>query len=298
MFRAIARITPRASPLAPASVSAPSCSFHTSPPASESARSQRSRLTKKKNLLRRAELKQQHESSKPHIVLGYAAGQEWLWRNSELAKILVSPAERAPLPLLKGWDREAVAKHQDADPERAYPDPVRPSPNTLNFGVDGESAKVVFQDLPKVAAQRPLLNLNPNASEHDISVGYETALSQQLSASDQMARVMHLSNASAGGIAFENRKRIIKAFSSAQKPNDSGRAEVQAALFTLRIRDMWSHMQQAPRDIHARHSLSILLNQRAKVLRYLKRTDRNRYDAVLPRIGLDPRAVEGEIILR
>ena len=71
-----------------------------------------------------------------------------------------------------------------------------------------------------------------------------------------------------------------------------------AALLTLRVRDLWAHMKRAPGDIHSRRSLRKLLNQRAKLLRYLKRADRNRYDAVLPRIGVDPRAIEGEIILR
>lgn len=57
-------------------------------------------------------------------------------------------------------------------------------------------------------------------------------------------------------------------------------------------------MSRSPRDIASRRSLRALLHSRAKVLKYLKRSDRDRYDRVLPRIGVDPRAVEGEIILR
>jgi len=167
----------------------------------------------------------------------------------------------------------------------------------LNFGLGSDGKQLVFDDLPSVSAKRVLLNIDPLADQSTVTAGYEESLAQQMAQSEQMARILSLSNASAGGIAFENRKRIIAAFSTPEKPNDTGRTEVQAALLTLRIRDMWAHMQRAPRDIHSRHSLRSLLHQRAKILKYLKRTDRNRYDAVLLRIGVDPRAVEGEVIL-
>ena len=43
--------------------------------------------------------------------------------------------------------------------------------------------------------------------------------------------------------------------------------------------------------------MNILVHQRAKILKYLKRKSPQRYAAVLPRLGLDPRAVEGELVL-
>ena len=42
------------------------------------------------------------------------------------------------------------------------------------------------------------------------------------------ARVMDLRNSNARGIAFENRKRIIAAFSPPGKDNDTGCPEVQS----------------------------------------------------------------------
>lgn len=182
---------------------------------------------KKKNIVRRVELAQEAERSRPHVVLGYSPGQEWVWRNSDLAKILVSDAERAPLPPPKGWDRAQVSEHNEE--HASYPAGAHPPSSTLNFGVDKESAKVLFEQLPRVAAQRPLLNLDHRTAGDVITNAYDEALSAQLSASDQMHRILHLSNASAGGIAFENRRRIIQAFSTAEQPNDTGRSEVQGS---------------------------------------------------------------------
>ena len=66
----------------------------------------------------------------------------------------------------------------------------------------------------------------------------------------------------------------------------------------MQIRNIWSHLTRAPRDIHNRRTLRMLVHQRAKMLKYLKRVDRDRYATVLSRLALDPRAVEGEIIVR
>lgn len=40
-----------------------------------------------------------------------------------------------------------------------------------------------------------------------------------------------------------------------------------------------------------------MVHQRAKTLRYLKRIDRDRYEAVLLRLGLDQGSVEGELVI-
>lgn len=70
-----------------------------------------------------------------------------------------------------------------------------------------------------------------------------------------------------------------------------------AALLTLRIRTLWEHLNNFKKDISNRRSLRRLVHQRAKVLRYLKRLDRDRYDNVLGRLGLEPESVEGELVV-
>lgn len=68
---------------------------------------------------------------------------------------------------------------------------------------------------------------------------------------------------------------------------------------TYRLHLLHSHLAQ-PRfrkDNPTRRNMTILVHKRAKLLKYLKRTEPKRYDALLPRIGVNPRAVEGEIIV-
>jgi small subunit ribosomal protein S15 len=66
---------------------------------------------------------------------------------------------------------------------------------------------------------------------------------------------------------------------------------------TMQIRNLWSHLTQHKRDLSNRVSLRKLIHQRAKMLRYLKRHDRGRYEALLPRIGVEREAIEGELVV-
>lgn len=52
-----------------------------------------------------------------------------------------------------------------------------------------------------------------------------------------------------------------------------------------------------PRDIENRRPLRTLVHQRARILRYLRAVDVKRYDDCLHKIGVVPRAVEGEVIV-
>ena len=69
-----------------------------------------------------------------------------------------------------------------------------------------------------------------------------------------------------------------------------------AALLTLQIHNVWNHLREFKRDISNRRSLRRLVHQRAKLLKYLKRTDRDRYEHVLKWLGLEPGAVEGALV--
>jgi small subunit ribosomal protein S15 len=40
-----------------------------------------------------------------------------------------------------------------------------------------------------------------------------------------------------------------------------------------------------------------MVHHRAKILKYLKSISRPRYDDVLPRLGLEPESVEGELLI-
>jgi small subunit ribosomal protein S15 len=68
--------------------------------------------------------------------------------------------------------------------------------------------------------------------------------------------------------------------------NDTGSPEVQVALLTARINDLTGHFQQHKKDHHSRQGLVRLVNQRRKLLDYLKKKDVERYRDLIQRLGL------------
>ena len=69
------------------------------------------------------------------------------------------------------------------------------------------------------------------------------------------------------------------------------------ALLTYQIRNLWTHLMSFKRDVANRRSLRMLIHQRAKLLRYLRRKDRDRYETILDRLALEPESVEGELVV-
>jgi small subunit ribosomal protein S15 len=67
---------------------------------------------------------------------------------------------------------------------------------------------------------------------------------------------------------------------------DTGSAEVQVALLTARITDLSEHFKNHEKDHHSRQGLLRMVNQRRKLLDYLRSTDLNRYRDLIGRLGL------------
>ncbi|KAF8634921.1 hypothetical protein AX15_000661 [Amanita polypyramis BW_CC] len=169
-------------------------------------------------------------------------------------------------------------------------------PAHMNFGIGETEKTLLFRHLPVLSAQATVLarktqDLEVLANLH--TKGQETELHKL----NNFAKVVDLRNANAEGIAYENRRRIILAFSGSESPYDPGKAEVQAALLTYRIRNLYSHLTTFRRDVGNRRGLRKLVHRRAKILKYLKRMDRQRYDTILERLGLEPESVEGELVI-
>ena len=80
-------------------------------------------------------------------------------------------------------------------------------------------------------------------------------------------------------------------------PEVSSLTGVIAALLTPQIRKWWSHLGEFKRDVANRRNLRRLVHQRAKLLKYLKSTNRDWYERVLERLGLALGAVEGELVV-
>ncbi len=85
-------------------------------------------------------------------------------------------------------------------------------------------------------------------------------------------------------LTVADRAAIIKEHKRSN--NDTGSTEVQVALLTARIRDLTEHFKTHIHDHHSRQGLLRLVNQRRKLLDYLKKTDIARYRDLIAKLGL------------
>ena len=80
------------------------------------------------------------------------------------------------------------------------------------------------------------------------------------------------------------KKEIINQFKRDEK--DTGSTEVQVALLTANIIELTQHMQTHKHDFHSRRGLIAQVNKRRKLLSYIKKTDIERYRALIEKLGL------------
>ena len=70
------------------------------------------------------------------------------------------------------------------------------------------------------------------------------------------------------------------------KEGDTGSPEVQVALLTYNINKLQGHFADHKKDHHSRRGLIRMVNQRRKMLDYLKKKNTQRYADLIKRLGL------------
>jgi len=85
-------------------------------------------------------------------------------------------------------------------------------------------------------------------------------------------------------VADLNKADIVK--SNARSAADTGSPEVQVALLTARINELTPHFKTHAKDHHGRRGLLKMVNQRKRLLSYLKDKDADRYTALIQKLGL------------
>lgn len=85
-------------------------------------------------------------------------------------------------------------------------------------------------------------------------------------------------------LRHENKQTIINDFK--KHDSDTGSAEVQVALLTSRIAQITEHVRKSPKDVSSKRGLGNLVEQRRKLLKYIKNEDENRYKEILARLSL------------
>ncbi|MCQ2543967.1 MAG: 30S ribosomal protein S15 [Lachnospiraceae bacterium] len=85
-------------------------------------------------------------------------------------------------------------------------------------------------------------------------------------------------------ISKEKKQAVIAEY--ARSAGDTGSPEVQIAVLTARILELTEHMKKNPKDFHSNRGLLKMVGQRRGLLDYLKKTDIERYRALIEKLGL------------
>ena len=85
-------------------------------------------------------------------------------------------------------------------------------------------------------------------------------------------------------ISKEKKAAIMKEYARCE--GDTGSPEVQVAVLTARIQELTEHLQNNHKDHHSRRGLLKMVGQRRGLLAYLKKTDIERYHALIEKLGL------------
>jgi len=85
-------------------------------------------------------------------------------------------------------------------------------------------------------------------------------------------------------LSTEEKAKIVAEYGRGE--NDTGSPEVQVALLTTRINHLTDHFAAHKQDNHSRRGLLRMVNQRRKLLDYLKSKDLGRYQELIARLGL------------
>jgi small subunit ribosomal protein S15 len=67
---------------------------------------------------------------------------------------------------------------------------------------------------------------------------------------------------------------------------DTGSPEVQIAILSTRINYLTEHFKTHKKDHHSRRGLLKLVSQRRKLLDYLKKSDKERYEKIIGRLEI------------
>jgi small subunit ribosomal protein S15 len=85
-------------------------------------------------------------------------------------------------------------------------------------------------------------------------------------------------------LTAQEKEAIVSEF--ARAAGDTGSPEVQVALLTKNIEALQSHFKEHKKDHHSRRGLIRMVNQRRKLLDYLKRKNAGRYVELIAQLGL------------
>lgn len=85
-------------------------------------------------------------------------------------------------------------------------------------------------------------------------------------------------------LTTERVSELVKTYGRNDK--DTGSTEVQVAILTEQINALTAHLKVHKKDHHSRRGLLMLVGKRRNLLDYLARKDKERYQALITKLGL------------
>ncbi|KAI9621361.1 hypothetical protein KEM48_007763 [Puccinia striiformis f. sp. tritici PST-130] len=245
------------------------------------------------------------------------------WENCELAQLIVKKEDVwagkiNPVPVLLNQDQKKPSKKNPSSSTTTTTDNTATQDNNqslvLNFGLDeNEHQKaILFDGLPKIKELLKIKNkpiLIPVISLHPLHRIQKKR--PQRWAQKRMKKILRnyvrrMTGSWIYVILIQkesiNLSNLDKAFSPKDPINpeklDPCCSEVQTAMLTYRIHTVLDDAWQNRRDKDSKRHLSDLVMKRMKILKYLKRVNPSSYFKLLPRIGLQPKYLKDELIVR
>jgi small subunit ribosomal protein S15 len=85
-------------------------------------------------------------------------------------------------------------------------------------------------------------------------------------------------------LTAEAKREVVQKFGKSD--GDTGSTEVQVALLTQRINHLTEHLREHTKDHHSRRGLLMLVGQRRRLLKYLQKSNLDRYRELIKELGL------------
>ena len=85
-------------------------------------------------------------------------------------------------------------------------------------------------------------------------------------------------------MAMKSKQEIIETFG--KNAQDTGSAEVQIALLTVRINHLTEHLKFHFKDVHSRAGLLKMVGKRRRLLNYVKNRNIDEYRVLIEKLGI------------
>ena len=171
--------------------------------------------TRKQNIARTTAREEEEEANRPSVILGTRPGDEAKWERCDLARVLVD---------------EVALRASTEMVNTRLPIGTVALPPQFAYGVDAPERQLLFEALPNAATGMARSGAAHKAVQESKSEDWAAVAAQsktELLKANLLAKALDLRNANAAGIAFENRRRIIREFSTPENPFNPGLTEVQ-----------------------------------------------------------------------